>query len=626
MSQSVVFQVYSETGVFGVDMAIVAASVVQVLRLQGLEAYVKNEGTEGATWAAAHGIPEADDAMLESCEVLLRAWPADAWPVRPTGPRTMVDFVRYPADRSYSADYVVAFEADGSDFPGLIVWDALYPLPLEINEVAKDILESTILIHLGQDPGARLAGIRTAIHGFAGMSAIGFRYPDAASAPGILAVHDPWNYMASGDVMIVSPEFPFHLAAALRIPAILVANISGEVSRVNELAARGHSSFLPLGLISGLTNNQIRDAARDFRNDDGAKRIARLGGSEQLANQGVMRVASWVSRELIGKSVIVDDPYNVQGFNTVLDPHETVPVNAEDMAAGEEGEIPGALEVEVDVQVFTEDGVWTKPDGAKFVVVRMVGGGGGGGSGCRRAAATDRGGGGGGAGGAASEGFFDAGSLGDTEDILVGVGGLGGVHVGTDDTNGVIGDTGTESSFGGLIRANGGPAGGGGQLNNPGAGGVAPQFINAIVPATGTRSISQTGGDGGLSFDGNSGTFNFSEVVSGGGGGGGGAVDPADVSFPGGTGSCSGRHVAQLLGGAAGGGTGGPGPSVTFGEPFGGHGGGGGGGNEVGAAGEGGPGGLYGAGGGGGGSCVNGFEAGAGGQGANGIVVVVSYF
>src|SRR4051812_37020646 len=92
--------------------------------------------------------------------------------------------------------------------------------------------------------------------------------------------------------------------------------------------------------------------------------------------------------------------------------------------------------VTTDVQVFTADGTWTKPSGAKSVHVAVVAAGGGGGSGRRGAAGSVRCGGGGGGGGAISVAALDASGLGATVAVTVGVAGSGGAAVAVNSTNG----------------------------------------------------------------------------------------------------------------------------------------------------------------------------------------------
>ncbi len=618
---TVVFQVYSALGGDGIDMAIAAAAIVKVLVRAGISAKTWNSSEYGRLWAANYGVEEATDDEVEECKVLIRHWPSDQWPTRPTGPLTVVDFVRYPDDRSRAADYTVAFERDGSDFPGLIAWDVLFPLPIEVNQVVKETVPDVVVIHLGQDTGNRLEGIRSAIHGHAGMSAIGLRYPGAVDQMWIRPTAAPWEYMASGEVAVVTPEFPARMAAAMRIPAVLVAMTSGEGVRAEELVTRGKSSFLYLGFLSGLTNNQVRNAVRDLRNDDGLRRVARLAGSEERADQGVKRVADWIARELVGRHQGETDPYNVRGYDTVFDAYTTTPLNAVDklVAAG------GLQEVEVQVDTFVTSGVWTKPDGAKFVFVRAISAGGGGGSGRRGAAASNRSGGGGGAGGSCNEGFFPASVLPATVNVSVSPGGDGGDPQTVDDTNGNSGIGGNASAFGIYLTSTGGaasqssPGGGGATTSGGGGGAFSLAGYSHLGPGGAGGAGSQLSGAAG-----NSGSF-----ASAGGGSGGAGITSADATSNAQPGAGGSRQRGQFLsGGTAGDSTtpdGGAGESDGP-ESVQGGGGGGGGASSGSVPGAGGDGGFPGGGGGGGSASVNGTDSGRGGKGGGGVVQVVTYF
>lgn len=618
---SVVFQVYSEQNGFGVDMAIAAAAVVRVLNDLGISAVIENEGSPGTVYSVMYGVPIAAEGDSDSCEVLIRAWPADSWPLRPNGVRTVVDFVRYPDDRSRAADFTVALEDDGTDpdTPGLIRWDVLFPLPIEVNQVTKEIVESTILIHLGQDVGDRLVALRAAIHGFDGMSALGLRYPDGDESAGIVATATPWEFMASGDVAIATADFPVRLTAALRIPTVLVAETPEQEPRCLELTSRGHNSFLYLGMISGMSDATIRDAARDLRNDETLKRVLRLGGNDQRWAQGIKRFADWVGRELVGKG-LHQDPYLVKGYETVFDPLLMLPLNASNQA-----EASGATEEEeVQVEMFTVDGTWTKPDGARFVNVRLISAGSGGGSGSRGPAASDRGGGGGGCGGTAQEATFPAESLPSSVAVVVGAGGAGGAAQTVDNSNGFSGTAGTASSFGDFLHAVGGSAGAAGQTLGGlgGAGGVAGAIFGTdtnLGPGGDGGIGSGTGGPAAVGDDGN--------LASAGGGGGGGGIDAADVNDSGNNGGGGSlERATPFAGGASSIGEAGESASA-LGNVQGGGGGGGGGGAISGDPGTaGGAGGFPGGGGGGGGASFDGQLSGAGGTGGNGLVVVTTFF
>lgn len=267
------------------------------------------------------------------------------------------------------------------------------------------------------------------------------------------------------------------------------------------------------------------------------------------------------------------------------------------------------------IDVFTSDGTWTKPAGAKLISYTIIAGGGGGGSGARTASGVLATGGSGGAGGGMTTGEIDASFLGTTEFVAVGVGGNGGAGKTNDDSSGISGGSGGLSSFAG-IQATGGSNGGAGSAT--GAASTAAAGIGIVNGQTGGAS-SATGGNGTSGGTTNGGS---------GGGGGGGGVTTGNGSGTGAAGSSSRMYTGTTgTAGTANGGTGGTGYSVTTNRPSpGGGGGGGGGGNLSTPAGAGGYGGIYGGGGGGGGGSKNGLLSGRGGNGAGGIVVIVTHF
>jgi hypothetical protein len=278
-----------------------------------------------------------------------------------------------------------------------------------------------------------------------------------------------------------------------------------------------------------------------------------------------------------------------------------------------------ATSAQVDVYSTAGTFTWTKPANAKLVNIVVISGGGGGGSGRKAGVGSQASGGGGGGGGSYSLRDIAASILGSTETVVVGSGGTGGASVTANSTNGNIGVTGGNSSFGAWIQVTGGGgAGTATTANGPaGAGSSArAMFQGGNGSAGGAGAGTLTGGS----------NVNISGA---GGGAGGGLPAAATVGFTGSAGgTCLGSWFSGgTANGGAIGGNGASAPNVAAGFAASGSAGGGGGSSVTGNAGNGGNGGLYGGAGGGGGAALDNVgNSGAGGNGANGIVIVTTYF
>lgn len=248
------------------------------------------------------------------------------------------------------------------------------------------------------------------------------------------------------------------------------------------------------------------------------------------------------------------------------------------------------------VQVFLEDGTWTKPDGFDGFTVYVVGPGGGGGVGWAQNESVTYGAGGGGGGGGRSHTSFLAGELSTFEAVVVGTKGQGGL------ANGDAGSAGGAVTFGSgatLVTAGGGGGGGAGISTTNGAGGAG---------GTGDR----VGGNGAAG--------EAPAAIGSGGGGGGRASSGQNPGYKGGD---SYDGLAGGAGGIAGSETGSPGLDTTTNGSQG-SGAGGGVGSQAGSLnGAGGVGGFPGGGGGGSGMCRGSAGTKAGGNGGGGAVFVV---
>lgn len=197
-------------------------------------------------------------------------------------------------------------------------------------------------------------------------------------------------------------------------------------------------------------------------------------------------------------------------------------------------------------QVFSATGTYTPTAGMVYCKVTVTGAGGGGGSAVGGGAATSAAGAGGGA-GESREGIFDAATIGASQAVTIGAGGIAG-------TGGLAGSAGGNTTFGALVTAIGGGGGSfgnsvsGNGLSSIGGGGGAGGSGGTVVykgnaglngVAAGTSSSSAGGGGAGSIYGGaiqgvTTGN-NGNAAISPGGGGSGGAA--STVSKNGGIGA-----------------------------------------------------------------------------------------
>lgn len=284
---------------------------------------------------------------------------------------------------------------------------------------------------------------------------------------------------------------------------------------------------------------------------------------------------------------------------------------------------------------------FTKPSKCRWFNVEMWGGGAGGGSGRRGPAAAARSGGGGGGAGAYVNAVLKNSDVGATVTVTVAATAAGGASITTDNTNGLVGTNGNNSTFGTIFTAYGGGGGdggttaastgggGGGNLtagaNNVGGGPSASgSTASGFGGASGGSTTGQENGNGGAAgagcAAGGGGHPGGSSFRGGAGGGSAGGISAGDATAGGGDGG-SGQGALNGGGGTGGTSSGTNGSAGTAGPSISGPGtgGGGGGSSKTTNAGSGGNGGIA-CGGGAGGASLNATgNSGAGGAGGSGL-------
>ncbi len=203
------------------------------------------------------------------------------------------------------------------------------------------------------------------------------------------------------------------------------------------------------------------------------------------------------------------------------------------------------------IQVFTSNGTYTPTPGLNYAIVEVVGGGGAGGGTSSASAGRSIGGGGGGSGEYAS-GVFSSSTIGGSQTVTIGTGGLG--------SSGNMGGNGSMTSLGSLITAAGGLGGDHGSDLLPsnalggggGSGGTGGTIRSAGAPGIPGFGIFVStnlawGGGGGNSFFGGAGIGsttigggtggNGASATGYGSGGGGGICTAGNGPFAGGNGT-----------------------------------------------------------------------------------------
>jgi hypothetical protein len=277
-------------------------------------------------------------------------------------------------------------------------------------------------------------------------------------------------------------------------------------------------------------------------------------------------------------------------------------------------------------QIFYTTGTWVKPEGISMISIVCIGGGGGGAGGQTLAGSPKTGGGGGGSGGV-TRSMFPAIFIPSTLNVVVGVGGAGGLTNATGTAGNItyvdLPNSGNNSAASPAISSTvicRAPAGQPGNVaGTAGPGGTVPAVTTYAAITIGIISLSAgQAGSAGNQIAGSDVTFGATAFITvSGGAGGGGFTSP--TAFAGGSVIVTPTsYIPSNTGGAAGAdGSNG----IFLYKPFSSTGGSGGGGSSLGTGGKGGDG-EIGSGGGGGGA---GTTGGVGGKGGNGLVIITCW-
>jgi hypothetical protein len=177
--------------------------------------------------------------------------------------------------------------------------NVISPLPVEIGPRFRSIVPKKVTVFLGTDPLNRTAGLVSTIAG-SGITTDGITLP--------LPV-DFWSGLMSADTAVCSPGIPALTATALGIPTQIVANTAQEDANMQSIITHGPQGWDYRGMLSGLTNANVRDTVRGLVNGTGvgaapdpvSRQLALSAlGAGSRRKTGVRRIAEWIVRSLVG--------------------------------------------------------------------------------------------------------------------------------------------------------------------------------------------------------------------------------------------------------------------------------------------------------------------------------------
>jgi hypothetical protein len=224
-----------------------------------------------------------------------------------------IDLAVNEANSSGEADHMLSLIGPPTNGAGAF-GGAVTPLPPELRNTLRTGAPGKVGVCLDLDPNNRLVSLVAALTGGAITSAEGISLRADLTGPGVLYSPRFWERYATCDIIVASGAVPTLVAGALGIPVLSVANSPLQGDRLVQGIAAGRRYYNYLGLLTSLTNNEIRNAVRDILDYDPLSgslsktlawtRIAAMHASGLLdvTTSGSYRVVEWiVNRFILGR-------------------------------------------------------------------------------------------------------------------------------------------------------------------------------------------------------------------------------------------------------------------------------------------------------------------------------------
>jgi hypothetical protein len=149
-------------------------------------------------------------------------------------------------------------------------------------------------------------------------SARGLIWPNDATPSSSTVVRNAniAEQILDAEVGIFTPGPQHQTAGALGIPLLLCANGVVDDDRTKTALRFGRQFFRDIGQLSLLTDEQVAELAFELIEDETLKLIFDHEGRQTFGDTRTKYISDWIQRALLGAGQ--DDPYNVQGFDTLF--------------------------------------------------------------------------------------------------------------------------------------------------------------------------------------------------------------------------------------------------------------------------------------------------------------------